>query len=224
MKPIIEMEDMQNRRDNINFYDEQILPQDFHMPGIEPWVSMMLKRHKPNFVLDLGTGMGFWGFLIKSYITRNLVNSPTVIGLDLDVSKLRQLKRMKVYDELVCADIRYLPFRSKTFDTIIAIETLYLKEFPNIVKEIENLAIDRGVVIFSRGVSGVHRKILVKNGYDIYHVYLRGLMLERVNDKIELFSDKQVRMFSIFIKIFYKVFKPKARDYVIALKLVGDTS
>jgi SAM-dependent methyltransferase len=210
---------MQNRRDNINFYDEQILPQDFHMPGIEPWIAGILKRHQLNFILDLGSGIGFWGYLIKSYVARGSTEQPKVIGVDLDIEKLSWLKKMNLYDEVVRSDIRYLPFRDKSFDTIMAIESLYFKDFWNSLDVIEALSTDGGLIILSRGLSEDDRRELIKRGYDVYHVYLRGLMLRRINDGKDLFSDAKLKRLAFLIKIFYKVFKPKAKDYIIALKV-----
>jgi predicted TPR repeat methyltransferase len=67
-----------------------------------------LKRHQLNFILDLGSGIGFWGYLIKSYVTRGSAEQPKVIGVDLDIAKLSWLKKMNLYDEVVRSDIRYL--------------------------------------------------------------------------------------------------------------------
>ena len=74
-------------------FDRKLLPQDFHMPGIEPWIAAILKRRVLRRVLDVGVGMGFWGYIIRSYITRNTDNNPEIIGLDLEISKLYQLKK-----------------------------------------------------------------------------------------------------------------------------------
>jgi protein-L-isoaspartate O-methyltransferase len=31
----------------------------FHSPGIEPWITGLLKNFKPSSVLDVGCGLGF---------------------------------------------------------------------------------------------------------------------------------------------------------------------
>jgi SAM-dependent methyltransferase len=199
-------------------YDEDLLPRDFHMPGIEPWITAALKRHKPGLVLDLGAGLGFWGHLIKSYVARGSARQPTVVGVDLEKEKLGQLKRMNSYDEAVRSDIRCLPFRDKAFDTIMAIESLYFKEFRSALNAIEVLSVDGGLIVLSRGLSEGDWRELIKRGYEVYRVYLRGLMLRRLNDGKDLFSDTKLKRFAIPIKLLYWAFKPKARDYVIALK------
>ena len=163
-------------------FDRKLLPQDFHMPGIEPWIAVIIRQHKPSLVLDLGVGMGFWGFLIKSYIARDLNEEPILIGVDIDIKKLMQLKKMNIYDELICSDIRYLPFKVKAFNMVIAIESLYMKEFWNVIRDIETLIDNNGLIILSRGFKEEIRKRLLSEGYDVYRVYLRGLMLTRLND------------------------------------------
>jgi SAM-dependent methyltransferase len=200
-------------------YDEGLLPQDFHMPGIEPWIAAVLKRHEPGLVLDLGAGLGFWGHLIKSYVARGSTRQPTVVGVDLDIGKLSQLKKACSYDEVVCSDIRRPPFRDKAFNTIMAIESLYFKDFWSSLEVIEALSTDGGLIILSRGLSEDDRRELIKRGYDVYHVYLRGLMLRRINDGKDLISDVKLKRLAFLIKMFYKVFKPKAKGYIIALKV-----
>jgi SAM-dependent methyltransferase len=207
-------------RTALPYYDEKLLPQDFHMPGIEPWIAAILKQHQPTLVLDLGAGMGFWGYLIKSYISRGSAHQPTVVGVDIDVDKLRQLKKVaNTYDETILSDIRYLPFRDKIFDTILAIESLYIKELWDTLSIIESLSVNEGLIILSRGLSKNDRRKLIKRGYIVYHVYLRGLMLRRINDSKDLLYDTKLKHFVLLIKLFYKLFKPKAKDYVIALRL-----
>jgi SAM-dependent methyltransferase len=155
-------------------YDEDLLPRDFHMPGIEPWVAAALKRHKPSLVLDLGVGLGFWGHLIKSYVARGSARQPTVVGVDLDAEKLGQLKKLSSYDEVARGDIRRPPFRGKAFDTIMAMESLYFKELWSSLSAIESLSVDGGLIVLSRGLSEGDRRELIRKGYEVYRVYLRG--------------------------------------------------
>jgi hypothetical protein len=141
-----------------------------------------------------------------------------IVGVDLDIKKLSQLKKMNLYDEVVCSDIRYLPFRDKAFDTIMAIESLYFKEFWSSLDMIERSSANGGLIILNRGLNEDDKKKLMKRGYDVYCVYLRGLMLKKLNDGKDLFNDTKLKRLAFLIKLFYKLFKPKAKDYVIALK------
>lgn len=201
--------------------DEELLPKDFHMPGIEPWITAILKQYQLGLVLDIGTGIGFWGFLIKSYLIRNKLNDLTIIGVDLNKDKLNQLKKMRIYDEHICADAKHLPFRTKIFNIILAVESLYIDNFWDILRNIEALVKNRGLIVFSRGLSKNDKSRLLKQGYEIYQVYLRGLMLSRLRDGKSFYFYKEIRYVSWLLKLLYKVLKLKAKDYVIAIKHTG---
>lgn len=45
--------------------------------------------------------------------------------------------------------------------------------------------------------------------------------MRRLNDGKDLFNDAKLKRFAIPIKLLYRALKPKARDYVIALKKKG---
>lgn len=203
-------------------FDEELLRLDFHMPGIEPWMAAVLKQHQLGLVLDVGVGMGFWGYLIKSYLTRGKLGNSTIVGMDLDKEKLGHLNEMKVYDELLCADVRHLPFRAKTFNTIIAVESLYINKLQDVLGNIEVLVENRGLIVFSRGLSKKARSELFEQGYDVYRVYLRGLMLTRLGDGKDFFAIRGVESIALALKLLYSVLRPKACDYVIALKYVDE--
>lgn len=72
-----------------------------------------------NCVLDCGCGIGRWGYLIKS-----VTPTKKVIGLEIDKTYLLFLRKKKYYNFLVQGDIAYLPFKPKSFDTVLAIEVI----------------------------------------------------------------------------------------------------
>ena len=125
---------------------------------------------------------------------------------------------MNIYDELICSDIRYLPFKVKAFNMVIAIESLYMKEFWNVIRDIETLIDNDGLIILSRGFKEEIRKRLLSEGYDVYHVYLRGLILTRLNNGEDFFATKEAKYIAPIIKVLYKMVRVKARDYTIAIK------
>ena len=43
-------------------------PRIFHSPGLEPWVFGILLRTKPNSMIDVGCGYGFWALLLKDVL------------------------------------------------------------------------------------------------------------------------------------------------------------
>jgi len=70
-------------------------------------------------MLDVGSGRGSWGFLIKVY-----KKSQFLIGLDIWKPYLDKLNRLKVYDDLMRVCLPYLPFQEKSFDVTLASEVL----------------------------------------------------------------------------------------------------
>lgn len=81
----------------------------FHSPGIEPWICGLLKNRTITKVLDIGCGVGSWGFLIRNYISPNA----EIIGVDISAEKLEKLRNLNIYNELVSADITTLKFNDE---------------------------------------------------------------------------------------------------------------
>ena len=199
-------------------FDKDLLPQDFHMPGIEPYIAGLLEQQKLGIVLDIGVGLGFWGYLIRSYIMAARDDYPVIIGVDLKADTLCKLKEMRIYNELICADARCLPFKARSFDTIISIESLYWPvDITEALTNIVGLAKDEGLIIFSRGLNRNVRAHLLSRGYELFEVYLRGLMLKSLRDGKEFFANDRLKWLAFAIKFFQKWFKLK---YVIGLKRV----
>ena len=45
-----------------------------------------------------------------------------LIGIDIYLPFLKKVKRHRIYDDIIKAHVAYLPFRSSTFDTVLASE------------------------------------------------------------------------------------------------------
>ncbi len=71
-------------------------------------------------ILDAGSGLGIWGYLLMA----SRGESVRVVGIDSAWPYLRFARQRNVYDGLVHGDLRSLPFKSMTFDYIIAVEVL----------------------------------------------------------------------------------------------------
>ena len=72
-------------------------------------------------ILDCGCAHGVWGYLLRS--ERKGYNA-ALIGLDLFEPNLQFCRTFHVYNNLVKADMRYLPFRDGSFDIVLAIEVI----------------------------------------------------------------------------------------------------
>ena len=203
--------------------DSTFLPNSFHMPGIEPWIIAILNSHEMRIVLDVGVGTGFWGYLIRTYVCQS-ISDPYLIGIDIDVDKLKNLKKIKVYDDLVCSDIRNPPFRNQSFDTVLAFESLYFWDnFEEVLKTIEEL-VDKslGLMLLSKGLDRNMKRKMLEDGYEMFSVYLRGLYLEKYDSGEPLSmsgeDEKKMKLFFPLLKLSYKFMKPNSKNYTIAFK------
>lgn len=71
-------------------------------------------------VLDVACGRGSWGFCIRA--SKN--GSPFIIGLDIWREYINRNREMKIYDELIIANVNKVPFRDDVFHVVVACEIL----------------------------------------------------------------------------------------------------
>ena len=75
-------------------------------------------RKSSHTILDIGCGAGQPAKFLKSRRTLSIV------GVDIWLPALRQAQQTGSHDASVLADIRHLPFRSKSFDVVLALEVI----------------------------------------------------------------------------------------------------
>jgi len=106
-------------------------------------VLLLLSPHKKAKVLDAACGFGKWGFLIKIHY------DVEVIGIDLSINNLAK----RNYDELIMADVRYLPFKDLAMDYSLACEI------------IEHLSKEGGIKMIKELERVTKKKILLTTPY-----------------------------------------------------------
>ena len=87
------------------------------------------KNRKRFLILDIGSGLGKNGLFLKrfSWLTNIEIR---MIGIDLWKPYVKKSATTGVYDELVVGDLRFLPFKSQSFDVILFSEVLeHLSKF-----------------------------------------------------------------------------------------------
>jgi ubiquinone/menaquinone biosynthesis C-methylase UbiE len=116
-----------------------------------------------GLVLDAGCGTGI--------ITKELGN---VIGIDVSLELLKQCESSL---RVLCADVEYLPFKDKTFDTIVSFTVLQnvddvsraVSEFKRVLKEDGHLLVtvlsknEKKVSIIRGALKKVFKKIKEEN-------------------------------------------------------------
>lgn len=99
--------------------------------------SFFKKAINNEKILDLGTGTG----RIAAWFQTEKV------GVDSSIPMLKQAKRTGL--DVVCSDIKHLPFRNATFSTIIAVRVFIRVEQPLLIfKEVARVLSNRGRFIF----------------------------------------------------------------------------
>jgi len=94
-------------------------------------------------ILDVGCGRGE----LMENLNRRV--SAYRVGLDLYLPYLYEAKKRRSYDDLICADVRWLPIRPGSFDGVLCsqvIEHLSKDEGLELVQEIEAISRLRVVI------------------------------------------------------------------------------
>ena len=179
-------------------------PEIFHSPGLEPWVFGILLRTKPNSMIDVGCGYGFWGFIGK----RRVNSLSYVIGLDLDYDRLA--KARVAYDDVVLADAEKLPFRARSFDAILAIEVLHGLErykLATTLQQIKEICKRIAIISFPKLGSDQMRS-LTEYGFKQYRYLLRGFVLISHNGKVFLmYETRFIKFIGLLTRILYLLLK-----------------
>jgi len=76
------------------------------------YVANLIRKEKFDALLDLGSGSG---------IILHLVNAKLKVGIDFNFEPIRDAKKLDPSLEIICGDIRNLPFRDNYFNTILSL-------------------------------------------------------------------------------------------------------
>jgi len=176
----------------------------FHSPGLEPWVLGVLLRVKPNSMVDVGCGYGFWGFIAK----RRINSLGYVVGLDLDRDRL--IKAKVAYDDIVLADARRLPFRASSFDAVLAIEVLHGLEGDKLATTLQQIkeVCKRVAIISFPKLSSDQRRVLMEHRLKKHRYLLRGFILVSDGGEVILmYETKFIRFLRLLVKVAYPLLK-----------------
>lgn len=191
----------------------------FHSPGLEPWIMGILRNSKIDFerVLDVGCGLGFWGYLIKASISNNLF----VVGIDISQTKLKRLNSFRIYDALICADAAHLSLKEGGFSLLISIETLHgLPNIERVVKHLEKFVNKNGLIVLAMPVEKAQVENLLSLGYEVLAYCLRGFCLVSINSgKVVQYRSFVGKIVSPLLCMAYKLLNLRIVRYVIGVKL-----
>jgi len=124
------------------------------------------------------------------------------VGVDLDLEKLREAQKNKTHSALILADLRFLPFRPKTFDTVFLIEViehLSKEDGEKLLRKVESIAKRRIIITTPNGFlpqegglqkhkSGWCKKELEKLGFRVRGIdRLKPLLDEKGHYRVPIF-------------------------------------
>lgn len=206
------------------FYPDQSYNIHFHDPGIEPWITGILKSVKFKSVLDVGAGLGFWGFLIRTYINPHSI----IVGIDISRDKLLKLNLLRIYDGLICCDARHLPFRQKTIDLLISVEAIHrLPDLKKILMNYEKILTHQGYLVLAFPISYVVLKELLNLNFEIFGVFHSGFLISGGYMLLDIIRGKEItlptrsitiRLSALLLRILYRILGLRIIHYCIAVK------
>jgi len=125
---------------------------DFEECGIHTeWEANLILNILPNdfnSVLDIGCGLGYWGFMLRTRIDRDF----NLIGLDCYEPYIKTLKKMNIYDDLILLDleeISELPFCDNCFDVSMSFHVIeHLKKNTGymLINEIKRISKRKAII------------------------------------------------------------------------------
>jgi len=129
------------RYDWVEVTDKFVGIESIYHRAREKMMNRLIKKYGKNgYYLDVGCGTGL--------ILRNLPHG--TIGLDINRWALNRAKMHVSKAQLVLGDAEYMPFKEKTFSTVIFSEALeHFERESEVVKEIYNVLNKGGVVLGS---------------------------------------------------------------------------
>lgn len=129
------------------------VPSDVIQRSIEAKIWSTYKIKHP--VLEIGSGDGELSRLVFSRL--KFID----VGVDIDTDAIKRAKKCKFYKKVICADSAKLPFKSKSFTTVVANSTFeHVDSLKPSIIEIYRVLKKDGVFIFSVPLKDFHFSLL----------------------------------------------------------------
>lgn len=139
---------------------------------LDPLVLPMVEGKE---ILDVGCAKGKWGFLLRTNWWRTKNGSgheepKLLIGVDLFTPFLRKAKYHRIYDDVIRCSASALPFKTNSFDTVIASEVIEHMDRTSgklLLAETERVA-RRVVIITTPNILRRREGLLTSEGFNPY--------------------------------------------------------
>lgn len=166
-------------------------------------------------ILDMGCGDGIFYSLV--------ITSPMSVAVDVSKDMLIKAKNLNLYEFLVMADARYMPFRESIFGTIISNSVIeHIQRDSMVFEEVSRTLLPNGLFIFSTvtkeypvlivpGFSKfrrfMERRLVISSGtYNYYDAKVIERKIKRVNISL-LYYTYYLPPITVFIRVILLFFQ-----------------
>ncbi|MCK4478262.1 class I SAM-dependent methyltransferase [Candidatus Bathyarchaeota archaeon] len=186
-------------------------------------VWQKLDKQKSHTILDVGCGIGLPMRGLRKH------QKFSTVGIDLLLPHLKECHQMRVHDDYILCDARFLPIRKKTFDIVLClelIEHLPKNDSEMLMNKIEEIARIQVIIStpvgFHHGKSGWTPIEFEQKGYK-----LRGITGLRClnNEMCKSTFLQQSIVFNLisYLSNFLAYFVPNFAHCMLAVKKAGAT-
>ncbi len=179
-------------------------------------------------VLDCGCARGVWGYLLRS--EKNGFKA-SITGLDRYYPYMSFCKTFRVYDNLVKADIRYLPFKDGVFDIALAVEViehLEKKDGAILLRELERVCKDKIILttpngFWKQGALGGNRLEIHRSGWKAKELQKLGFTVHGLGFRfIRAYAvDSRIWGFFFYVSTPFSYIFPSFGDLLVASKKIN---
>ncbi len=145
--------------------------------GIEAYQMSRLKIDYKKPILDIGCGFGeFAGVFFDSQVE---------VGIDIDEKDIIRAREVKKYNKLVLADARKLPFKAKSFNTVISNSVLeHIPKVDDVIKESYRVLKTKGYLIYTVPINRLYKNLFYTALLEKFGLKVFALIYYRLINKV----------------------------------------
>jgi SAM-dependent methyltransferase len=164
----------------------------------------LISKDKPLKILDIGPGLGYWGFMLKVLLD----HEPHLTGVELNPDTIARLKRLHLYDLIYEDDARRLgEWFEKKYDTAILshfIEHIPKRDGIALLKSL-SLICDQIIVLCPEGDTKTKSTIDIEGSAHVSAWTMRDFEKLSFRTRHIRYSIRAGRVVTYFEKIYFKL-------------------